>query len=144
LILEITESMPLENLALVRPLAERLKELGIRLALDDFGTGFSSLYYLQALPIDELKIDRSFVRSMTTEHKTRKIVAAMIGLSRSLRLATVAEGVESHSQVEALLALGCETGQGYLVSPAIPQSQVKSLLRIKLLLRPQLCISIPS
>lgn len=124
LILEITESALLEDLALVRPIAEELKAFGIRLALDDFGTGYSSLRYLHELPIDELKIDAGFVRSMTYQRESRKIVAAIIGLGRSLHLATVAEGIESQAQADMLRALGCDIGQGWLFGPPVPEDQI--------------------
>jgi PAS domain S-box-containing protein len=88
--------------------------MGCRLALDDFGTGYSSLGHLQALPFDELKIDRSFVMSMTNTRQSRKIVAAIIGLGKSLGLITLAEGVETAEQAEMLLCLGCQFGQGWL------------------------------
>jgi|GEM_PF-1515611 len=130
LILEITESALLEDLSPVRPITEELKSMGVRLALDDFGTGYSSLRYLHALPIDELKIDAGFVRSMTYQRESRKIVAAIIGLGRSLHLATVAEGVESQAQADMLRALGCDIGQGWLFGPPIAEDQAgHSLVR---------------
>ena len=113
LIIEITESALLKDLSTVQVTAGKLKDMGCRLALDDFGTGFSSLRHLQALPFDELKIDRSFVADMTRKRESRKIVAAIVGLGHSLRLATVAEGVETEEQAHMLLWLGCELGQGW-------------------------------
>jgi len=95
-------------------IAHALKAMGCRLALDDFGTGYSSLRHLQALPFDELKIDRSFVKAMTNTRESRKIVAAIVGLGHSLDLITVAEGVEMKEQAEMLLHLGCQLGQGWL------------------------------
>jgi PAS domain S-box-containing protein len=114
LIVEITESALAEDLPTARAIVSDLKDAGCRLALDDFGTGYSSLLHLQSLPFDELKVDRSFVRSMTTQRESRKIVAAIIGLGQSLGLTTVAEGVESEKQDEMLRWLGCELGQGWL------------------------------
>jgi PAS domain S-box-containing protein len=88
--------------------------MGCRLSLDDFGTGYSSLSSLQELPFDEVKIDRSFVKSMTSRRESRKIVSAIIALGHSLSLTTVAEGVETEEQAEMLQRLGCERGQGWL------------------------------
>lgn len=114
LTIEITESAIVENVEIARAVAQELKELGCRLSLDDFGTGYSSLVHLQALPFDELKVDRSFVQGMTTCRESRKIVAAVVGLGRSLGVKTVAEGVETEKQAEMLLRLGCNLGQGWL------------------------------
>ena len=113
LIVEITESALLKDLARVKEIASKLKAMGCRLALDDFGTGYSSLRHLQSLPFDELKIDRSFVHEMTKKRDSRKIVAAIVGLGQSLCLTTVAEGVETEEQAHMLLWLGCELGQGW-------------------------------
>jgi PAS domain S-box-containing protein len=114
LTIEITESGLIGNLDLAQRIARELKDMGCRLALDDFGTGFPSLRHLQALPFDELKIDRSFVNSITTARESRKIVAAIVGLGHSLGLNTVAEGVETAEQVSILLWLDCEFAQGWL------------------------------
>lgn len=114
LIIEITESGLIDNLEMAGWIAREIKTMGCRLALDDFGTGFSSLLHLQALPFDELKVDRSFVSSMTAARESRKIVAAIIGLGHSLGLTTVAEGVETEEQAQMLLRLGCQRGQGWL------------------------------
>jgi PAS domain S-box-containing protein len=113
LTIEITESAILGNVDIAHEVACELKALGCRLALDDFGTGFSSLVHLQALPVDELKVDRSFVRTMTTSRESRKIVAAIVGLGHSLGIRTIAEGVETEQQAGMLLRLGCDLGQGW-------------------------------
>lgn len=113
-VVEITESALLGNLELTQPIADDLKRAGARLALDDFGTGYSSLHHLQALPFDEIKVDASFVRSMRQQFKSRKIVASVVGLGRSLGLATVAEGVEEQAQADMLMCLGCDRAQGWL------------------------------
>jgi len=128
LVMEITESALFENLGRAQSIAEDLKALGCRLALDDFGTGYSSLAHLQALPFDQLKIDRSFVQSMARTRESRKIVAAIVGLGHSLGMATVAEGIETEAQADMLLWLGCELGQGWLYSKAIPQDEVAELV----------------
>jgi PAS domain S-box-containing protein len=114
LTVEITESGLIDNLDLAQKIAHELKDMGCSLALDDFGTGYSSLRHLQALPFDELKIDRSFVNAMTDRRESRKIVAAIVGLGHSLGLTTVAEGVETEEQAGMLLRLGCKMGQGWL------------------------------
>jgi PAS domain S-box-containing protein len=128
LILEITESALVGNTAQASFIANQLKEQGSRLALDDFGTGYSSLRHLQALPFDELKIDASFVRSMTHTRESRKIAAAIIGLGNSLDLVTVAEGVESQTHADMLLWLGCELGQGWLYGRPVPAEELSAVL----------------
>jgi PAS domain S-box-containing protein len=135
LILEITESALVGNTAQASFIANQLKEQGSRLALDDFGTGYSSLRHLQALPFDELKIDASFVRSMTHTRESRKIVAAIIGLGNSLDLVTVAEGVESQTHADMLLWLGCELGQGWFYGRPVPAEELSAVL-IPTTLRP--------
>jgi EAL domain-containing protein (putative c-di-GMP-specific phosphodiesterase class I) len=126
--LEITESalMADPNTALL--VVDRLAALGYRLSLDDFGTGYSSLAYLQKLPIDELKIDRSFVLAMTREHSAAVIVRSVVNLAHSLDLAVVAEGVESRDICERLRALGCDQVQGYAVAEPMPASALESWL----------------
>lgn len=119
LTIEITESALVDNLKLATAIATKLKDLGVKLALDDFGTGYSSLRNLQALPFDELKVDRSFVSSMIQSRDSRKIVAAVIGLGQSLKLTTVAEGIENETQADILRWLGCDVGQGWLYGPPV-------------------------
>jgi PAS domain S-box-containing protein len=124
LIVEITETALVENLEQARAVTTALKDMGVKLALDDFGTGYSSLSHLQTLPFEELKLDRSFVRSMLSSRESRKIVAAVIGLGQSLRLTTVAEGVENEQQAEILRWLGCELGQGWLYGRAVAAAEL--------------------
>jgi PAS domain S-box-containing protein len=131
LILEITEGALISNTEHVYFIANELKEQGSHLALDDFGTGYSSLRHLQALPFDELKIDASFVRSMTHTKESRKIAAAIIGLGNSLDLVTVAEGVEDQTHADMLLWLGCEVGQGWLYGRPVPAEELPDLLDAK-------------
>ena len=131
LILEITEGALISNTEHVYFIANELKEQGSHLALDDFGTGYSSLRHLQALPFDELKIDASFVRSMTHTKESRKIAAAIIGLGNSLDLVTVAEGVEDQAHADMLLWLGCDVGQGWLYGRAVPAEELPELLAAK-------------
>ena len=127
-IVEITETALLKDLVQVQRIAGKLKTLGCRLALDDFGTGFSSLGHLQALPFDELKIDRSFVCEMTKKREGRKIVAAIVGLGQSLGLSTVAEGVETEEQSHMLLWLGCELGQGWRYGRPAPAGDLPAMI----------------
>jgi PAS domain S-box-containing protein len=132
LILEITESALVGNTEHASRIANELKEQGSRLALDDFGTGYSSLRHLQLLPFDELKIDASFVRSMTHTRESRKIAAAIVGLGNSLGLVTVAEGVESQTIADMLLWLGCDIAQGWLYGRPVPPEQLPETLAERL------------
>jgi PAS domain S-box-containing protein len=132
LILEITESALVGNTEHAARIANELKEQGSRLALDDFGTGYSSLRHLQLLPFDELKIDASFVRSMTHTRESRKIAAAIVGLGNSLSLTTVAEGVETQTIADMLLWLGCDIGQGWLYGRPVPPEQLPEALAERL------------
>jgi len=129
LILEITESALIGNPELAYLIANELQQQGSRLALDDFGTGYSSLRHLQALPFDELKVDATFVRSMTFTRESRKIAAAIIGLGNSLGLVTVAEGIEDKIHADMLLWLGCNLGQGFFYGKPIPAEELPSLLK---------------
>ena len=124
LTIEITESGLLDNFDLALTVSEQLKSYGVQLALDDFGTGYSSLRHLQALPFDELKIDGSFVRSMSDDRASRKIVATIIGLSHSMGMTAVAEGIETVEQAEMLFYFGCGRGQGWLFRHPLPASEV--------------------
>jgi EAL domain-containing protein (putative c-di-GMP-specific phosphodiesterase class I) len=126
-VIEITESALVENLEQAQAIARELKAQGCRLALDDFGTGYSSLLHLHSLPFDELKVDRTFVGSMTERRESRKIVSAVVGLGQSLGLETIAEGVETQEQAEMLLLLGCEMGQGWLFDKPVPATQLRDV-----------------
>jgi PAS domain S-box-containing protein len=128
LTIEITESALFGDIDQVKSVVKELKALGCRLALDDFGTGYSSLNHLQILPFDELKIDRSFVASMTKTRESRKIVASIAGLGHSLGLTTIAEGVETEEQAHLLLWLGCDVGQGWLYGRPAPEAELASVL----------------
>ncbi|AFL88210.1 PAS domain S-box [Terriglobus roseus DSM 18391] len=113
LIVEVTETALHHDLSLAKKNAGELREMGCKLAMDDFGTGYSSLRHLQSMAFDELKIDASFIASMTVARDSRKIVAAIVGLAQSLDLITVAEGVETEEQADMLIWLGCEQAQGW-------------------------------
>lgn len=127
LTVELTESALVDDLLLAGTIAEELKMLGIRLALDDFGTGYSSLLHLQALPFDEIKLDRSFVSSMVESPQSRKIVAAVLSLGQSLGLRTVAEGIEHVEQSELLTWHGCNIGQGWFYGKPVAAAELPAL-----------------
>ncbi|MBP8902574.1 MAG: EAL domain-containing protein, partial [Thiobacillaceae bacterium] len=105
-----------------------LKRLGITLAIDDFGTGYSSLAYLKRFPIDQLKIDQSFVRDIATEAGDGELVSTIIAMARKLRLKVLAEGVETEEQYAYLLEQGCDAYQGYLYSRPLPPEAFEALL----------------
>jgi len=120
--LEITESVIMADPARVREVVERLKAIGVRLAIDDFGTGYSSLSYLKTLPVDVLKIDRSFVMAMEASESDRSIVDSTIDLAHNLGLEVVAEGVDSAKSLEDLARYGCEIAQGFhIAKPCAPE-----------------------
>jgi len=118
--LELTESMLVENVEDVIGKMTKLKSYGVRFSVDDFGTGYSSLAYLKRLPLDELKIDRSFVRDVLVDACSGTIAQTIISLSRAMGLAVIAEGVETEEQRDFLAHLGCDAFQGYLCSPPLP------------------------
>lgn len=126
--LEITESLLVEDLEATIAIMHALRSRGLRFSLDDFGTGYSSLAYLKRLPLDQLKIDGSFVRDMLGDATSRAIAHAIIWLSREMHLPLLAEGVETEEQRDCLAALGCHTYQGYLFSPPVPAEQFELLL----------------
>jgi PAS domain S-box-containing protein len=128
LAIEITESALAKDEEQARKIAFDLKSLGCRLALDDFGTGYSSLRQLQGLPFDELKVDGSFVQSMTQTRESRKIVAAVVGLGHSLGMVTVAECVETEEQADMLLCLGCEMCQGWLYGRPVTADRLAEIV----------------
>ena len=122
--LELTESQLMEDNDVSRALLSSLKSLGVKVAIDDFGTGHSSLSYLKRFSIDTLKIDRSFVREITTSEEDLAIAAAVVALGQSLNLKVVAEGVETLQQADCLRALGCDEIQGYLLSRPQPADKL--------------------
>ena len=128
LTLEVTESMLLEEIDAKIDTMSHLREMGVRLAIDDFGTGYSSLRYLLRLPLDELKIDRSFFVNLFEDAKSRALVSSLIHLARKLNLRTVAEGVETEAQLRYLQKKGCDQYQGFLFSPALPSHELVKLL----------------
>lgn len=126
--LEITESAVMEDPEQARGVLSRLKSLGLLLSLDDFGTGFSSLSYLTRIPLDILKIDRSFVMRLGHDSRTEAVVRAVCDLSRDLGMEVVAEGVETPQQLEALRSFDCQYVQGYIVSKPLPPDEAGKLL----------------
>ena len=128
LIIEVTESTLLEDIDNKIETMNRLKGLGFKLAIDDFGTGYSSLSYLRRLPLDELKIDRSFFVSLFEDARSRALVSSLIYLSRNMNLLTIAEGVESKRQLQFLQDEKCDQYQGFLFSPPVPPEKLLEML----------------
>jgi diguanylate cyclase (GGDEF)-like protein/PAS domain S-box-containing protein len=126
--LEITETALLEDAEGAVTALSSLRELGVRLAVDDFGTGYSSLSYLKRLPVDAVKIDRSFVDGLAVDGDDSAIVAAVAGMARALRLTTIAEGVENLDQLRALRRLGCDLAQGFFFTTPQPPAHITRLL----------------
>jgi EAL domain-containing protein (putative c-di-GMP-specific phosphodiesterase class I) len=118
--LEITESLIMEDVNRSVTALQAIRELGITVAIDDFGTGYSSLSQLAKLPVDTLKIDRSFISDMTAKPSGRSLVSTIINLAHSFNLKVVAEGVETADQERILRMLTCDEAQGYLYSKALP------------------------
>jgi EAL domain-containing protein (putative c-di-GMP-specific phosphodiesterase class I) len=129
--LEITESAMLKQEAAAIALFERVRELGVGLSLDDFGTGYSSLSYLRRLPIDTLKIDRSFIQGADDNAADASLVGAIIAMANVLDLRVVVEGVETRKQRRYLEQLGCDESQGFLFSPAVDAVEAAAILRKK-------------
>jgi len=127
LCLEVTETSMMRDPAATLGTLMSLKRLGVEISIDDFGTGYSSLGYLSRLPIDELKIDRSFINNLD-EPDNARIVSALISLSHALGLKVVAEGVEHPDHVTELTSLGCDLAQGYLFGKALPPEQISRIL----------------
>lgn len=127
--LEITESVLIDDFEEVTEKLHKLREYGIRISLDDFGTGFSSLSYLKGLPIDTLKIDKSFVDTLETDAATKVITESIISMVKQLGYETVAEGVETAEQMTCLLDMDCDNIQGYLLGRPMPASEIEKLLK---------------
>ncbi len=127
--IEITESAMITNQAAANEILRELKSYGLRLSVDDFGTGYSSMYYLANMPLDELKIDQTFVRSMLEAPNNAKIVRSLIELAHNLELSVVAEGVENEETMAALAHLGCDQAQGYHIGAAMPAAELATRLK---------------
>ena len=126
--LEIPESAVMTDPERVQKMLNRLSRRGVRLAIDDFGSGYASLSHLKELPVDVLKIDKSFVQNMDTNDEDDAIVRSTIELAHSLGLRVVAEGVESEDILERLGALGCDLAQGYCLSRPLPAEELSASL----------------
>jgi diguanylate cyclase (GGDEF)-like protein len=129
--LEITETLLLEKSDQVIATLHALRALGVRISMDDFGTGYSSLSYLRSFPFDKIKIDQSFVRDLSTNEDSQAIVRAVVGLGESFGIAITAEGVENESDLKRLIEDGCNEGQGYLFSKAMPADEISQFLTTK-------------
>jgi EAL domain-containing protein (putative c-di-GMP-specific phosphodiesterase class I) len=132
--IEITESVMLENTDNATQVINIMKDMGFSVSIDDFGTGYSSMSYLKDLPIDKIKIDRTFVTRISSEHqeeqaRDRAIVTSIIELSHNLDMKVIAEGVDNSQQVEFLRSVGCDYFQGFLFSKAVPASEMENLLK---------------
>jgi EAL domain-containing protein (putative c-di-GMP-specific phosphodiesterase class I) len=126
--LELTESMLLENVEHTVLTMTALKEIGVQISLDDFGTGYSSLQYLKRLPLNQLKIDQSFVQDIATDSNDKAIVRTIIVMAHSLNLEVIAEGVETEEQKQFLYDSNCTHYQGYLFSKPVPIADFEALL----------------
>jgi EAL domain-containing protein (putative c-di-GMP-specific phosphodiesterase class I) len=128
LTLEITESMLVQNFEMTHQVLSAIQAKGVHISIDDFGTGYSSLSYLHRLPVNALKIDRTFVSYMGQDAKNQTIAESIIALSNVLGLNAIAEGVETIEQLQWLQNHGCEYGQGYLFAKPVPAAEASSLL----------------
>jgi EAL domain-containing protein (putative c-di-GMP-specific phosphodiesterase class I) len=126
--LELTESLLAEGIEVTVAKMATLKEMGVALSLDDFGMGYSSLSYLKRLPLDQLKIDREFVKDILTDANDAAIARTIIHLARSLGLDVIAEGVETHEQRAFLAKEGCYQYQGYLFSKPLPVEELERFM----------------
>lgn len=127
--LEITETLALEDMEYTVATIEKLQELGVRFSLDDFGTGYSSLHYLKDLPVNILKIDKSFMDTIIEDESEQKIVQTIITMAQILNLEVVAEGVESEEQADYLKSANCDKAQGYLYSRPVPSQEAYELIK---------------
>jgi diguanylate cyclase (GGDEF)-like protein/PAS domain S-box-containing protein len=143
LMLELTESVLLRRDERVVPNLTELRAIGVKLAIDDFGTGYSSLSYLRELPIDVLKIDKSFVDGIAVSEKRLALAEGIVQIARTLQLEVIAEGIESEGQRDLLIAMGCQFGQGYLLAMPMAAHQAETLVRIGSRLLPSLPRQVP-
>jgi EAL domain-containing protein (putative c-di-GMP-specific phosphodiesterase class I) len=127
--LELTESVVLDCSEQVIQKIQILKNIGLRFSMDDFGTGYSSLAYLKRLPLDQLKIDQSFVRDITCDPSAAVIVQTIIGMAQNLQLDVIAEGLETEEQLALLMRYGCHAYQGYLFGRPVPVAEFERLLQ---------------
>ena len=128
--LELTETSIMENTDSALKVLSQLRKLGVRVAIDDFGTGYSSLGYLKRLPIDTVKLDRSFVKGATTDPDDAALVMAIVTLAHNLKLRVIAEGVETEEQVGFLRLLRCDEAQGFLFGKPMPPEVFESSITV--------------
>ncbi len=134
--IEITESLAMENLDRTKTKLMELRGKGMSITVDDFGTGYSSLNYLKRLPIDRLKIDKSFVRHIITDEQDTSIIKAIISMAKSLHLKVIAEGVDSEMQLHLLASLGCDSAQGFYISKPLSRKELMEYLAAPKVLLP--------
>jgi EAL domain-containing protein (putative c-di-GMP-specific phosphodiesterase class I) len=132
LTIEVTESTAMADRETGFRALRDLSEEGLQVAIDDFGTGYSSLDQLRRMPVDVIKVDRSFVRAMSEGDSDRELVAAVVGMGRALGLTVIAEGIETDEQAVALRELGCDLGQGFLFARPLSHAQLEDLLAARL------------
>lgn len=130
IVLEVTESAVMQDPAQAIGVLEELKRMKLTLSIDDYGTGYSSLSYLKKLPIDELKIDRSFVMGLATSAQDQILVRSTIDMGHSLGLKVTAEGVEDEASADLLRAFGCDLAQGYFFSRPIPVEELDRFIQV--------------
>jgi diguanylate cyclase (GGDEF)-like protein/PAS domain S-box-containing protein len=131
LVLELTESVLMDEVSEAHEMLERLKDLGVKLAIDDFGTGYSSLSYLHRFPVDQVKLDRSFVENLDEDGEGSPIARAVVNMAHALDISVTAEGVETEQQLRGLQRLGCDRAQGFLFAKPMPADELSALLRSK-------------
>jgi EAL domain-containing protein (putative c-di-GMP-specific phosphodiesterase class I) len=127
--LEITETVLLQDNRAILDTLHQFRSLGVKISMDDFGTGYSSLSYLRSFPFDKIKIDRSFIKELGKKEDCIAIIRAVTRLGNNLGMITIAEGVETHDQLEILRAEGCTQVQGYLFSKPKPARDIPKLLK---------------
>lgn len=127
--IEVTESGLMQDMALAMRQLEAVSQAGIRVAIDDFGTGYSSLAYLKRLPVSVLKIDREFIRELHTNPQDQRLTSTVIDMARHFRFMTVAEGIEQAEQLDLLIAMGCDVGQGYMFAPPLKEQALLTLVQ---------------
>jgi EAL domain-containing protein (putative c-di-GMP-specific phosphodiesterase class I) len=130
LTLEITETTLMRDAAAATERLESLKALGVRIAIDDFGTGYSSLAYLSQFPVDSLKIDRSFVSGIASSTASAALISTLVQLGKTLKIQTLAEGIEEPAQLQALQREHCDHGQGFLLSRPLTPEAVEEFLSV--------------
>ncbi|MFA6055356.1 MAG: EAL domain-containing protein, partial [Thermodesulfovibrionales bacterium] len=130
LTLEITESAFMQDIEFTKSALTAMKEIGCSVSIDDFGTGYSSLAYLKRFPVDNLKIDISFIREMVKDPDSASIVVAIINMAHTLNLKTIAEGVETEEQWNFLRLLRCDIAQGFYLSKPLPAEEVEKMFNV--------------